>query len=73
MVVYIEYSKVYNLFDPSSQKTFIEMSVQVEEEPMQEIELVKGECSYSLLYDDVSDDSSSDFYDYNIYDDYDWK
>ena len=42
MVLYAEYAKGYKLFDPSSQKTFIERSVLFEEEPMQEIELVKG-------------------------------
>ena len=56
MVGYVEYEKVYNLFDPSSQKTFIEISVQFEEDPMQEIELVKGDFSHPPLNDDVSDD-----------------
>ena len=35
---------------------------------MQEIELVKGDCSHPPLNDDVSDDSLSDFYDSNIED-----
>ena len=33
---------------------------------MQEIELVKGECSHPPLNDDVSDDYFSDFFDPNI-------
>ena len=44
MVVNDEYEKGYKLFDPSSHKTFIEISVQFEEDPMQEIELIKGDC-----------------------------
>ena len=66
MVLYADYEKGYKLFDPSSQKTFIERSIQFEEEPMQEIKLVKGECSHHPLNDDVSDDSFYDFYDYYI-------
>ena len=69
---YDEYAKGYKLFDPSSQKTFIERSVQFKEEPMQEIELVKGDCSHPPLNDDVSDDSLSNFSDsdmeYEYYD-----
>ena len=70
MVGYDEYAKGYNIFDPSSQKTFIERSVQFEEEPMQEIKLAQGECSNPPLHDDVSDDTSSYIYDYYIDDDY---
>ena len=66
MVGYYEYSKVYNLFDPSSHKTFIERSVHFEEEPMQEIELVKGDYSHPPLNDDVSDDYLFDFYYYDM-------
>ena len=55
MAGYYEYEKGYNIFDPSSQKTFIERSVQFEEEPMQEVELVEGDCSHPPLNDDVSD------------------
>ena len=66
MVGYVEYAKEYNLFDPSYQKIFIERSVQFEEEPMQEIELVKGECSHLPLHDDVSDDYLSNFSDYYV-------
>ena len=36
---------------------------------MQEIKLVKGECSHPLLHDDVSDDSFSDFSDSDVDDD----
>ena len=70
MVGYDEYEKVYNIFFPLSQKTFIDRSVQFKEEPMQEIELVKGDCSHPPLNDDVSDDSLSDFYNYYIEDKY---
>ena len=70
MAVYSEYAKGYNLFDPSSQKTFIEISVQFEKEPMQEIKLVKGDCSHPPLNDDVSDDYSYDFSDSDIEDDF---
>ena len=38
MVVYDEYAKGYKLFDPSSQKNFIERSVQFREELMEETE-----------------------------------
>ena len=47
MVGYAEYAKGYNIFDPSSQKTFIERSVQFEEELMQEVKLIEGDCSPS--------------------------
>ena len=60
MVRYAKYAKGYNLFDPSSHKRFIERSVQFEEEPMQEIELVKGVCSHPPLHDEVRDDYLSD-------------
>ena len=66
MFEYDEYENGYNLFDPSSHKTFIERSVQFEEDPMQEIELVKGNCSHPLLNDDVSGDSLSDFSNYDM-------
>ena len=36
MVGYAEYEKVYNLFYPSSQNSFISRNVQFEEDPMQE-------------------------------------
>ena len=62
MVRYDEYAKGYKIFDPSSDKIFIERSVQFEEEPMQEIKLAQGDCSHPPLHDDVSDDSSSNFY-----------
>ena len=71
MVGYDEYSKGYKLFDPSSEKKFIERSVQVEEDLMQETELAHGECSHHPLHDDVSDESFSDFFDFDIYDDVD--
>ena len=71
MAVYSKYSKGYNLFYPSSYTTLIERSVQFQEEPMQEIELDKGECSHSPLHDDVSDDYFFDFSDSDIDDDVD--
>ena len=71
MVGYYEYSKGYMLFYPSYKKTFIETSVQFEEEPMQEIKLVKGDWSHPPLNDDVSDDSFYDFYDYDMEYEYD--
>ena len=43
MVGYAAYSKGYNIFDPSSQKTFIKRSVQFKEDSMQEIELAQGD------------------------------
>ena len=61
MVGCSKYENGYNLFDPSSHKTFIERIVQFEEELMQETELVKGECSHPPLNDDVSDDYFYDF------------
>ena len=42
MVGYAEYENGYKIFDPSYYKSFIERSVQFKEDPMQEIELVKG-------------------------------
>ena len=67
MVGYIEYEKGYNLFYPSSQNTFIERSVQFEEELVQEVELAHGECSHPPLQDDVSDKNIYDFYSSYIY------
>ena len=68
-VLYGEYAMGYNIFDPSSQKTFIKRSVQFEEEAMQEIELAQAECSNTPFHDDVSDDSSYDVSDSDIDDD----
>ena len=62
MVGYAEYEKGYKILNPSSQKSFIERSVQFEEEPMQQIEIAQGECSNIPLHDDVSDDSYSNFF-----------
>ena len=61
MVGYSKYGNLYNLFDPTYHKTFIERSVQFEEDPMQEIELAQGDCSHPPLHDDVSDYYLSDF------------
>ena len=66
MLGYVEYAKGYKLFYHSSHKTFIERSVQFEEDPMQEIELVKGDCSHPPLNDDVGDDSLFDFSNSNM-------
>ena len=68
MVGYIEYSNRYNLFDPSSHKNFINTSVQLEEEPMEEVELEEGECSHLPLNDDVCDVSIYYFSDSNMED-----
>ena len=66
MLGYGEDTKDYNLFYPSTHKTFIEISVQFEEEIIPDFELALGECSSPQHQDDVSDDSLSDIYD--IYD-----
>ena len=71
MVGYAKYSKGYNIFDPSSQKTFIQRIVQFKEERMQEVELVEGDCSHSPLNDDVSDVFISDFSDSDMEYEYD--
>ena len=44
MVVYAEDARGYNLFYPSSQNTFIEISMQFEEELMAELELAPGKA-----------------------------
>ena len=67
MVGYVEYEKGYKLFDPSSQNTLIERSVQFEEELMEETEFAQGGCSHPPLQDDVSDDYISDIFYSNIY------
>ena len=59
-MVYGEYIEGYNLFDPFEHKTFIEISVQFEEEIIPYFELAPGECSSPQRQDDVSDDSISD-------------
>ena len=71
MVGYSEYEKGYNLFYHSSHKIFIKISVQFEEEHMQEVELVEGGFSHPPLNDDVSDVYLSDFYDSDMEDEYD--
>ena len=45
MFGYVEYVKGYILLYPSSQNTFIERSVQFEQEIMLELELAPRECS----------------------------
>ena len=42
MVGYAEYTKGYNLFYPSTQNTFIEISVQCKEEVIPDFELTLG-------------------------------
>ena len=66
MVGYDLYGNLYNIFDPSSQNTFIERSVQFEEELLPELELAPGECSSHPPQDDVSDEYVSDIYDSNM-------
>ena len=58
MVGYGKESKGYNLFDTSTLNTFIERSVQFEEEPIPNFELALGECSSSRHLDEVSNDAS---------------
>ena len=66
MVGNSKYEKVYNLFYPSHQKSFIERSVQFKQELMKEVELVEGDCSHPPLNNDVSDVSISNFYNYDM-------
>ena len=64
MVGYGEYKKGYNIFDPSTHKTFIEISVQFEEEIIPYFELIApGKCSSPQHQDDVSVYSLSDISD----------
>ena len=69
MVGYNEYENGYNLFDSSSQNTFIEISVQFEEELMPELEFAPMEWSTPLVQGDVSDEfifDISDIFDFDI-------
>ena len=69
MVGYDEYTRRYNIFYPSTQNTFIEISVQFEEEVIPDIELALGECSSPPPQDDVKDEYFlifSDIYDYDM-------
>ena len=61
MVGYGEDTNGYKLFENSTLKTFIERSVQFEEEPIPDFELAPGECSSPQHLDEVSDDSCSVF------------
>ena len=63
MVGYGEDTKCYKIFDTSTLKTFVEISVQFVEEPIPYFELAPRECSSLQQFDDVSDDSCSVFYD----------
>ena len=63
MVGYGEDTKGYKIFDTSTHKTFIEISVQFEEEIIPDFELAPRECSSPQHYDDVSDDSTYNFSD----------
>ena len=69
MVGYGEDTKGYKLFDPSTHKTFIERSVQFEEEIIPDFELAPGECSSPQHQDDVSDVSLSGIYDSEMVED----
>ena len=62
MFGYVEDTKGFKLFETSTLKTFIEISVQFEEEPIPDFDLALGECSSPRQFDDVSDDSCSVFY-----------
>ena len=55
MVGYGEETNGYNIFDTSTLDTFIERSVQFEEEPIPDFELALGECSSPQHLDEVSD------------------
>ena len=68
MVGYGEDTKGYKIFDTSTLNTFVERSVQFEEELIPYFELAPGECSSPQQLDEVSDDSFSLFYD-NYYND----
>ena len=61
MVGYGEDTKCHKLFDTSTLNTFIERSVQFEEEPIPNFELAPRECSSPQQFDDVSDNSCSVF------------
>ena len=63
MVGYGEEKNGYNLFETSTLKTFIERSVQFEEEPIPDFELAPRECSSPQHLDEVSYDSCSTFSD----------
>ena len=52
MVGYGEESKGYKLFDTSTCKTFVEISVKFEEEPITDFELAPGECSSPQPFED---------------------
>ena len=56
MVGYGKDTKGYNLFDTSTLNTFIERSVQFEEEIIPDFELASRECSSPHQHDDVSND-----------------
>ena len=59
MVGYAEYAKGYKLFYSSLQKTFIERSVQFEEELMPELELAPWEQYHPPIQDDSSDEDEN--------------
>ena len=63
MLGYGEDKNWYNIFDTSTHKNFIEISVQFEEDIIPYFELARGECSSPRHQDDVSDDSISDISD----------
>ena len=56
MFGYGEDRKGYKLFDSSTLKTFVERSVQFDEEPIPYFELAPGECSSPQQLDEVRDD-----------------
>ena len=63
MVGYGEETKGYNLFNTSTNKNFVEISVQFEEEPIPDFELAPRDCSSPQPFEDVSDDTCSIFSD----------
>ena len=66
----MNFANGYNIFDPSYQNTFIDRSVQFQEDPMQEADPEEGECSHIPRNGDVSDVSISEFSYYDMEDEY---
>ena len=55
--------KGYNLFDTSTRKTYFEISVNFEEEPIPDFELASRDSSSPQPFEDVSDETCSIFSD----------
>ena len=61
MVGYGEETKGYKLFETSTCKTFVEISVKFKEEPIPEFKHAPGDFSSPQPFEDVSDDTCSFF------------